>query len=175
MQGNIEQIKHLDTQFQNSQGIVTHHIYDCRNQKTITIDESEQYRHHSITRKRDAQLSCQTSSGNSVSVPNCFLCFLEPFCFCQSSTTAIRHIYTQYQVSVLYDPACSLTTKTAETMQHEEVAGAAPNGIVGTLRTPYLDGRSACQHNVWSVWTDPFCSLQLLSHNSYSYLLPKNR
>jgi len=80
LQGNIEKIKHLDTQFQNSQGIVTHHIYDCRNQKTITIDESEQYRHHSITRKRDAQLSCQTSSGNSVSVPNCFLCFLEPFC-----------------------------------------------------------------------------------------------
>ena len=81
----------------------------------------------------------------------------------------------QYQVNVLYDPACSLTTNTAETMQHEEVAGAAPNGIVGTLRTPYLDGRSACQHNVWSVWTDPFCSLQLLSHNSYNYLLPKNR
>ena len=81
----------------------------------------------------------------------------------------------QYQVNVVYDPACSLTTNTAETMQHEEVAGAAPNGIVGTLRTPYLDGRSACQHNVWSVWTYPFCSLQLLSHNSYNYLLPKNR
>ena len=37
----------------------------------------------------------------------------------------------QYQLNVLYDPACSLTTNTAETMQHEEVAGAAPNGIVG--------------------------------------------
>ena len=83
-------------------------------------------------------------------------------------------IYTQYQVNVLYNPAFSLTTNIAETMQHEEVAGASPIGIVGTLRTPYLDSRSACQHNVWSVWTDPFCSLLVLSDNSYNCLSPKN-
>jgi hypothetical protein len=32
LQGNIEQVKHLDTQFQSSQGIETHHMYDCRNE-----------------------------------------------------------------------------------------------------------------------------------------------
>jgi hypothetical protein len=128
--------------------------------------------------KKGAPMPCPTlSARNSVSVSpgiswskHCrptasdFLPFTRTFFFCvcqyqhsshTSYTPGIRPMYC----TILHSLSLSLThththiaNKHAETVQHGEVTGASPTGIVGTLRTPYLGGRSACQHNVWSGW-----------------------